>query len=278
MNTAQMTDHVQFDQLAACAPGAILVLNQGLHILFANEAATHALHTSADELCQLTLSTLDQDNSTLEHLTRLVQLSQSSNEAQHSRTALMSGSGLVFYQVSVNAQGAHIYLFLQNISSLVQLERTSREQTTDPLTGLLNRQQLFTMGAQDLARSKRYNTPVSLLVVNIANIRYINQTYGYNIGDHVLVSIAKILQGMLRESDYVARLDDKSFVISLIGATLEQVDLVADRVRKAVDSMDVVVADTSIPVLILCGGAQYDSLQDHHFDDLLLRAENQGHD
>jgi PleD family two-component response regulator len=83
-----------------------------------------------------------------------------------------------------------------------------------------------------------------------------------------------VLQELLRESDYVARLDNKSFVISLLDASLQQTEIVAKRVMRAIEEQDIRIADTSIPVEILCGGAQFDSVQDQQFDDLLLRAEN----
>ena len=275
MNTSDINSTIPFLELVNQHPCAVLIVDHELNICFANTSAEHTFHTEASELQKLSLNSLNQSAEALADLKEKAQLTLEKQRSHESKAALMSGAGLRYYRCTLQPLVDLICLTLQDITEQVQAETNLRTQSThDPLTGLFNRQQLFAMGSHDIARSKRYGYPISLLVINIDNIRHINQTYGYSIGDFVLISVAKVLQEMLRESDYVARLDNKSFVISLLDATLEQTETIANRIKRLISNKDVMVANIHIPIKIMIGAAQYQENKDHHFDDLLLRAEN----
>jgi diguanylate cyclase (GGDEF)-like protein len=255
------------------SPHAILVVDN-VQVMYANEAASHVFHTQASELISMTLSDLNQSKETLQSLLNNAKKAIAEQTIQTCQKALMSGAGIRYYSITFHPDGRRIYIYFQDISALIQTQHALQTQTThDALTGLFNRPQLFMMGAQDIARSKRYRNPLSLLVINIANIRHINQSYGYAMGDHVLINVSRALQDALRESDYAARLDNKSFVICLIDATLEQTEIIANRIKTVVTKRNILIADTTIPVELAYGRAQFDNSTDHQFDDLLLRAE-----
>ncbi|BBB29075.1 GGDEF domain-containing protein [Neptunomonas japonica] len=267
-----LTEHAS-NPLVEFNPNAILVV-ENMQIVYANEAAGHVFHTQVSELINLALTNLNQSEESLAVLTQHTQQATESKSSHQQHITLMSGAGIRYYDATFFFAQKQVYIFFQDISSQVQTENALQAQAThDPLTGLFNRQQLFLMGAQDIARSKRYNNPVSILVVTIANMRHINQSYGYAMGDHVLINLSRSLKDVLRESDYAARLDNKSFVICLIDATLEQTDIVTLRIKSAVANRDITIADTNIPVEISFGGAELDHEADHQFDDFLLRAE-----
>ncbi|WP_293267958.1 GGDEF domain-containing protein [Neptunomonas sp.] len=254
-------------------PNAILVVDN-MKIAYANEAAGHVFHTQVSDLTNLVFESLNQSEESLSALIQHTQQAIESKSSHRHHLSLMSGAGIRHYEATFTFSQEMVYIFFQDISSQVQTESALQSQAThDPLTGLFNRQQLFLMGAQDIARSKRYKNSVSILVVTIDNMRHINQSYGYAVGDHVLINIARSLKDILRESDYAARLDNKSFVICLIDATLAQIEIVTQRIQTAVTNRDITIADSTIPVEITYGGAELDSEIDHQFDDFLLRAE-----
>ncbi|MGY8869907.1 MAG: GGDEF domain-containing protein [Pseudomonadales bacterium] len=267
-----LTEHSS-NPLVELNPNAILVI-ENMQIVYANESAVHVFHTQVSDLVNSALSTLNQSEESLAILIQHTQQALESKNSHQQHITLMSGAGIRYYDVTFLFDQKHVYLFFQDISSQVQTENALQGQAThDPLTGLFNRQQLFLMGAQDIARSKRYKNPISILVVTIANMRHINQSYGYAMGDHVLINLSRSLKDVLRESDYAARLDNKSFVICLIDATLEQTEIVTHRIKSAVANRDTRIADTNIPVDVSFGGAELDNETDHQFDDFLLRAE-----
>lgn len=267
-----LTEHSS-NPLVELNPNAILVV-ENMHIVYANEAAGHVFHTLISDLTNIALKNLNQSEESLAALIQHTRQATESKSSHQHHITLMSGAGIRYYEATFLFSEQQVYIFFQDISSKVQTENALQSQAThDPLTGLFNRQQLFLMGAQDIARSKRYKNPVSILVVTIANMRHINHSYGYAMGDHVLINLSRSLKDVLRESDYAARLDNKSFVICLIDATLTQIEIVTQRIKTAVDNRDITIADTLIPVDISFGGAELDNEIDHQFDDFLLRAE-----
>jgi diguanylate cyclase (GGDEF)-like protein len=267
-----LTEHGS-NPLVEFNPNAILVI-ENMRIKYANEAAGHVFHTLTSDLVNLTLENLNQSKASLAALIQHTQQASESQSSHKHQISLMSGAGIRYYEATFLFTKQQVYIFFQDISSQVNTENALQTQAThDPLTGLFNRQQLFLMGAQDIARSKRYKKPVSILVVTIANMRHINHSYGYAMGDHVLINLSRSLKDVLRESDYAARLDNKSFVICLMDATLTQLDIVTNRIKTSIDHRDTSIADTIIPVDISFGGAELNTEIDHQFDDFLLRAE-----
>lgn len=273
MSNDTATTHNTLNPLIKYNPSAVLVV-KNMQILYANEAAEYVFHTPESDLITLTMADLNQSEDVLATLISYVHNASAKQITQQHQITLMSGSGLRHYFATFRPNQSQVHIFLQDISSQVQAETELKTQTThDSLTGLFNRSQLFLMGTQDIARTKRYKHPVSLLVVTISNMRQINQSYGYTMGDHVLINVSRVLQDVLRESDYAARLDNKSFVICLIDATLEQTKIVTTRIKTAIAGRNIVIADTSIPIEVLYGTAEFDSSIDSQFDDFLLRAE-----
>ena len=267
-----LTEHSS-NPLVESNPNAILVV-ENMEIKYANEAAGHVFHTLTSDLTNLTLKNLNQSKASLSALVQHTQQAIESKSSHKHKITLMSGAGVRYYEATFLFSKQQVYIFFQDISSQIHTENALQTQAThDPLTGLFNRQQLFLMGAQDIARSKRYKKPISILVLTIANMRHINHSYGYAMGDHVLINLSRSLQDVLRESDYAARLDNKSFVICLIGASLTQIDIITNRIKTAIDHRDTTIADTIIPVDVSFGGAELNTEVDHQFDDFLLRAE-----
>lgn len=261
------------DPLVEFSPNAVLVID-GMRITYANAAAAHVFHTAVSDLTTLSLSDLNQSEEVLSSFVNHIQQASVDKATQQHRIAFMSGAGLRHYCATFRPNQSQVHVFLQDISSLIQSETALTAQTThDPLTGLFNRAQLFLMGTQDIARAKRYKHPTSLLVVTISNMRHINQSYGYAMGDHVLINVSRALHDVLRESDYAARLDNKSFVICLLDATLAQTELVTTRIKTAISGRETIIADSRIPIELMYGSAEFDSTIDSQFDDFLLRAE-----
>jgi diguanylate cyclase (GGDEF)-like protein len=85
--------------------------------------------------------------------------------------------------------------------------------THDPLTGLPNRTLIIDRGEQMLVRSRRHRTPVGALLMNIDNLKSINDTLGYGVGDELLQAIAARLDGVVRDSDALGRLGGDEFVV-----------------------------------------------------------------
>lgn len=107
---------------------------------------------------------------------------------------------------------------------------------TDFLTGLKTRGYFEQQLDLELKRAERKRTPLALLMIDIDFFKALNDTYGHHVGDQVLRDVASILMKDMREIDTVARYGGEEFVIVLPETSGPGAYLVAQRVRRAVES------------------------------------------
>ncbi len=124
--------------------------------------------------------------------------------------------------VAVALQNAHLY------------QETQRLATTDPLTGLSNYRHFHDLLELEVQRARRMDYPVGLLMMDLDHFKEINDRYGHPTGDGVLRRVAEVLRGRLRRTDVVGRLGGEEFGAVLPGASLEEVAIVAEKIRQAV--------------------------------------------
>jgi diguanylate cyclase (GGDEF)-like protein len=108
--------------------------------------------------------------------------------------------------------------------------------TTDPLTGLQNRRAVLSRLADEVQRSVRYQTPLTLAILDIDDFKHVNDAYGHDTGDRVLVRTARTIATSLRETDQAGRHGGEEFVILCPYLGAEQAWSALDRVRQAVAS------------------------------------------
>jgi len=126
----------------------------------------------------------------------------------------------------------------------------------DPLTGLANRRHFRAVLDRAIDVVARSGEPALMLMLDIDHFKHVNDTYGHNAGDQVLQAIAKALMGCVRPMDTVARLGGEEFAIMLPSCHAAYGSIVAERIRKTIESMDIPIASgQTIQVTISIGGA-----------------------
>ena len=151
----------------------------------------------------------------------------------------------------------------------------------DGLTGLYNRMAYDERVVQEHARWKRYGTPLSLLLWDIDRFKVINDTYGHQAGDKVLQSVARLLESLVRETDFVARYGGEEFVILMPetpGATAHKV---AEKLRSSFEETNFHYRDTLVKVSASCGTASFSRSDTpecvlRRADEALYRAKQAG--
>ena len=153
-------------------------------------------------------------------------------------------------QVELNLRAAHL----------------ARAASTDPLTGVANRTGLKTSAEQLLAQPGDH----ALLLIDLNKFKPVNDTFGHEAGDRVLVEMAQRIENHLRESDVVARIGGDEFVV-LLGHTTQRATLVAT-INRLLDAIDqpVPYGQENLKVSASAGVALYP--QDAGSLDALLRA------
>ncbi|HNB52954.1 MAG TPA: GGDEF domain-containing protein, partial [Anaerolineales bacterium] len=123
-----------------------------------------------------------------------------------------------------------------------------QQAVTDHLTGIFNRRQLFNLGELEFKRARRFNRPLSAIMLDIDHFKKINDTYGHAKGDQVLKSLAQFLKIHLREFDILGRYGGEEFVIILPGADMLNARNVAYRLRKGVQDRPMINGSVSITI------------------------------
>ena len=123
----------------------------------------------------------------------------------------------------------------------------------DALTGVANRRSFLQRGAVELARARRYDRPLSLLILEPDHFKEITDTYGHDAGDEVLKAMTGVLEQGLRSIDEVGRLRGEEFAALLPETTLAEAVNLAERVRGAIADLTVQSGAHTVRVTVSMG-------------------------
>ena len=113
------------------------------------------------------------------------------------------------------------------------LKKVETLAVTDPLTGLFNRRHLEGIIEEELKSSRRYGSPLASLMVDIDHFKRINDRYGHQCGDSVLMEVACMLKSTLREVDTLARWGGEEFVALLPRCGRQEAEVTAHSLLRA---------------------------------------------
>ncbi len=159
--------------------------------------------------------------------------------------------------------------------------------TMDALTGLNNRRQFEIRLKQEVSNSKRNNTPMCCMMLDVDYFKKVNDTYGHAAGDCVLKSVSEIIKTEIREYDIACRYGGEEFFIILPQTNIKEASLVAQRLRKIIEEtkMDIKEAgleDISyLKVTVSVGVCAYENTMSandiaHKADKALYEAKETG--
>ncbi len=126
----------------------------------------------------------------------------------------------------------------------------------DPLTGLGNRRHFRAVQNRTIDGVARSGDPALLLMLDVDHFKHVNDTHGHPVGDQVLQAIGCTVAACVRPMDTVARYGGEEFAVVLPNCHTSYGATVAERIRSAVESLDIVVSPSlTIKVTISVGGA-----------------------
>ena len=157
-----------------------------------------------------------------------------------------------------------------------QLDQARREQAesqeryrllaiTDPLTGLPNRRHFFEVAASEFSRAKRYNSTVSVIMMDIDNFKNINDKHGHYVGDLVIQAVADQLKAALRDTDMPGRYGGEEFIALLPETSKPEAKAVAERLREELEARKIVADSNRINVTASFGVSSYDGGVDDYY-------------
>jgi len=170
---------------------------------------------------------------------------------------------------------ALIELFSQlvgaSIGNIKLFEKIQRQATTDGLTGLANHKTFYEILEKELWRSRRYGGQISLIMVDVDNLKKINDAYGHRAGDKVIREISRKVKECIRQIDTAARYGGDEFAVILPNTSLTDATVVAERMVGAVAHSPTTWKKEQIALSISVGLGQYDA--DTNPEDITSRSD-----
>jgi diguanylate cyclase (GGDEF)-like protein/PAS domain S-box-containing protein len=159
------------------------------------------------------------------------------------------------------------------LSEIQALENELREQAIrDPLTGLFNRRYLQVTLDREIARVKRTNQPVGIIIMDIDHFKLINDSYGHKAGDLILEALGELFKTNIRREDIACRYGGEEFVVVMPGASLKTAEERAEIIHSQIAALRVHYENWNIHVTVSVGVAAY-PLHGTTGEDVLIRAD-----
>jgi diguanylate cyclase (GGDEF)-like protein len=147
-----------------------------------------------------------------------------------------------------------------NVSDIVRnADEVAQLATVDHLTGIYNRRYFLNRLGDEWDRYRRYGRPLSLLVIDIDMFKSVNDRFGHDVGDQVIVYVAGICGDRKRNSDILSRIGGEEFALLLPETDIKEARRVAERLRNAVAQLPVPHDDAGIAVTVSIGAATADA-------------------
>lgn len=196
------------------------------------------------------------------------------------------------HRVKVDIFGKIYYFFVsasqlseEEYYSIVFTDITEQEKykqelehliVTDPLTGIGNRRYFQNKIQEETQSAKRYKYPLSLIMFDIDFFKKVNDKYGHDVGDEVLIEYTKLVDSLLREGDSFSRIGGEEFMIILHHTSIDEAQKVAEKIRVKVQEHKRVV-----PITMSFGVVAYVLGEDavhlaKRVDDALYKAKESG--
>ena len=152
----------------------------------------------------------------------------------------------------LDAENRRIKSQLQDLSR--SLELTTR---IDLMTGLANRRDILGKIEQEFSRTQRHNRVFSVIIADIDDFKLVNENFGFNCGDEVLVEIANLFKVCIRSEDICSRWSGEQFLLLLPETGLEGAESVASKICQTISMTEFRVNKPGIRVTVSLGVSEY---------------------
>jgi diguanylate cyclase (GGDEF)-like protein len=144
--------------------------------------------------------------------------------------------------------------------------------STDYLTGIMNRRMFNQISGHYFQTAQKDHLSLTLLLLDLDHFKKINDTYGHQTGDQLLICFVQTVKNLLRKSDIFARIGGEEFAILLSQIDKKDAYLLAEKIRQAVENIIVHYEGNNVYVRTSIGIARYNAT-DSSFDDIFSRSD-----
>lgn len=174
-----------------------------------------------------------------------------------------------------------LWTFMDVTQEVVYREELKRLVSIDPMTELYNRRYFYDVAGHIIDIAKRDKTDVSILMIDIDDFKKINDSFGHQIGDEVIISLSHSLKILTRKSDIICRFGGEEFLILLPNTTEKGAYSLAELIRKTVLNIHRKVSNSKLKFTVSIGVFQVELQKNLDYsidlaDKALYRAKKSG--
>jgi diguanylate cyclase (GGDEF)-like protein len=167
------------------------------------------------------------------------------------------------------------------MSNIKLYEAVQKQAQTDSLTGLLNHRTFYLSLARETQRANRYDSSLSLLMIDMDNLKQINDYFGHQTGDSALLCVSETISQCIRETDAASRYGGDEFAVILPNTGISDALIVANRLIHTIECRHITADNQHISITISIGLSSYQSGQSieefaRQADNALLEAKKTG--
>jgi diguanylate cyclase (GGDEF)-like protein len=159
------------------------------------------------------------------------------------------------------------------LANAVQHAEAESHALTDPLTELPNARAMYIRFEQEVSRARRTGKPFQVVMLDLDDFKQVNDTYGHKTGDQMLREVARLLQGQLREYDFLARYAGDEFVAIVQEIDQEQVEELRQRIEQTITRFALHVRAGHYARVGISVGAATFGVNGETLDHLLIAAD-----
>ena len=157
----------------------------------------------------------------------------------------------------------------QGLKRISLQQQLIQQAIHDSLTGIYNRNYFNRVIELEEHRAKRLGTAIGFIMIDIDDFKSINDSFGHQIGDEVLIEIADLISKALRKTDTVLRYGGDEFLVILTRMATDQCQIIKDRIKKSVSISPGLVMTDESKVTISMGHAFWTPKAEETIDDVL---------
>jgi len=171
-------------------------------------------------------------------------------------------------------------LWHYNYTTIIQKRRIESQQKQleqmayyDPLTDLPNRRLLEKLIKRELASMQRYGQETVIIMLDVDDFKQINDTYGHQVGDSILMQLADLLKNNVRETDTVARFGGEESIILMPNTSVEEGYIFAERIRKIIMEKVFSIGSDTLQITSSFGVSSMGDINSQNLEDYYLLAD-----
>jgi diguanylate cyclase (GGDEF)-like protein/PAS domain S-box-containing protein len=266
----------KYRSLVESTEDSIYLIDRNYRYLFVNQKHLERIGLSEEQILGKEYSSFHSPDETRWFVEKVNKIIKTGESLQHEHRSLKDGRYffLTMSPVKVNDEGIMAVTVISKDVTEFKLmeEELHKLSMTDELSGLYNRRGFFTLADQQLKIAKRTNRRMTLLSIDMDNLKGINDTLGHKVGDIAILQTAHILRESFRESDIIARIGGDEFVVLQVEITDTQPDTMVSRLQRNIEDYNAKI-DGVYELSLSMGAAHFDHENPKGIEDLLVEAD-----